>query len=55
MKQSFITFMDALKLRLRKYQLHPILHELVTEYARLGEEQRLPYILQERSALGKVE
>lgn len=35
MKQSFITFMDALKLRLRaKDQLHPILQELVTGYAR---------------------
>jgi hypothetical protein len=33
--QSFITFMDALKLRLRaKDQLHPILQELVTGYAR---------------------
>ncbi|KAI5829786.1 vacuolar protein sorting-associated [Schizophyllum commune Tattone D] len=33
--QSFITFMDALKLRLRaKDQLHPILQELVTSYAR---------------------
>jgi hypothetical protein len=35
MTQSFITFMDALKLRLRaKDQLHPILQELVTGYAR---------------------
>ena len=34
-KQSFITFMDALKLRLRaKDQLHPILQELVTGFAR---------------------
>jgi hypothetical protein len=33
--QSFITFMDALKLRLRaKDQLYPILQELVTGYAR---------------------
>ncbi|KAL4066746.1 vacuolar protein sorting-associated [Scleroderma yunnanense] len=33
--QGFITFMDALKLRLRaKDQLHPILQELVTGYAR---------------------
>lgn len=33
--QSFITFMDALKLRLRaKDQLHPILQELMTGYAR---------------------
>ena len=33
--QSFITFMDALKLRLRaKDQLHPILQELVTGFAR---------------------
>ena len=33
--QSCITFMDALKLRLRaKDQLHPILQELVTGYAR---------------------
>ncbi|KAF8652595.1 hypothetical protein AX16_004316 [Volvariella volvacea WC 439] len=33
--QNFITFMDALKLRLRaKDQLHPILQELVTSYAR---------------------
>lgn len=33
--QSFITFMDALKLRMRaKDQLHPILQELVTGYAR---------------------
>ena len=33
--QSFITFMDALKLHLRaKDQLHPILQELVTGYAR---------------------
>ncbi|KAI5987852.1 vacuolar protein sorting-associated [Pisolithus albus] len=33
--QNFITFMDALKLRLRaKDQLHPILQELVTGYAR---------------------
>lgn len=33
--QSFITFMDALKLRLRaKDQLHPLLQELVTGYAR---------------------
>lgn len=33
--QSFITFMDALKLRLRaKDQLHPILQELMTNYAR---------------------
>ncbi|KAI0078732.1 vacuolar protein sorting-associated protein 28 [Panus rudis PR-1116 ss-1] len=33
--QSFITFMDALKLRLRaKDQLHPILQELVTGIAR---------------------
>lgn len=33
--QSFITFMDALRLRLRaKDQLHPILQELVTGYAR---------------------
>ncbi|KAF5387563.1 hypothetical protein D9757_006509 [Collybiopsis confluens] len=34
-KWSFITFMDALKLRLRaKDQLHPLLQELVTGYAR---------------------
>lgn len=33
--QSFITFMDALKLRMRaKDQLHPILQELATGYAR---------------------
>ncbi|KAJ8692679.1 Vacuolar protein-sorting-associated protein 28, variant 2 [Pleurotus ostreatus] len=33
--QNFITFMDALKLRLRaKDQLHPMLQELVTSYAR---------------------
>ena len=33
--QSFITFMDALRLRMRaKDQLHPILQELVTHYAR---------------------
>ncbi|THH05701.1 hypothetical protein EW145_g4611 [Phellinidium pouzarii] len=33
--QSFITFMDALKLRMRaKDQLHPILQELMTNYAR---------------------
>ena len=33
--QSFITFMDALKLRMRaKDQLHPIVQELVTGYAR---------------------
>ncbi|KAH7913005.1 vacuolar protein sorting-associated [Hygrophoropsis aurantiaca] len=33
--QNFITFMDALKLKLRaKDQLHPILQELVTGYAR---------------------
>ncbi|KAG5339342.1 hypothetical protein C0989_004672 [Termitomyces sp. Mn162] len=33
--QNFITFMDALKLQLRaKDQLHPILQELVTGYAR---------------------
>jgi ESCRT-I complex subunit VPS28 len=33
--QNFITFMDALKLRMRaKDQLHPILQELVTGYAR---------------------
>ncbi|EKM55171.1 uncharacterized protein PHACADRAFT_120259 [Phanerochaete carnosa HHB-10118-sp] len=33
--QGFITFMDALKLRMRaKDQLHPILQELVTGYAR---------------------
>lgn len=33
--QGFITFMDALKLRLRaKDQLHPLLQELVTGYAR---------------------
>ncbi|KAI5983448.1 VPS28 protein-domain-containing protein [Pisolithus orientalis] len=33
--QNFITFMDALKLRLRaKDQLHPILQELVTGYTR---------------------
>ncbi|KAL0954822.1 hypothetical protein HGRIS_003767 [Hohenbuehelia grisea] len=33
--QNFITFMDALKLRLRaKDQLHPILQQLVTGYAR---------------------
>jgi ESCRT-I complex subunit VPS28 len=33
--QSFITFMDALKLRMRaKDQLHPILQDLVTGYAR---------------------
>jgi hypothetical protein len=33
--QSFITFMDALKLRLRaKDQLHPLLQELVTGYSR---------------------
>jgi ESCRT-I complex subunit VPS28 len=33
--QSFITFMDALKLHLRaKDQLHPILQELMTGYAR---------------------
>ncbi|CAK5274278.1 unnamed protein product [Mycena citricolor] len=32
---SFITFMDALKLRMRaKDQLHPILQDLVTGYAR---------------------
>jgi len=35
--QSFITFMDALKLRLRaKDQLHPLLQELVTCYARIN-------------------
>lgn len=33
--QGFITFMDALKLKMRaKDQLHPILQELVTGYAR---------------------
>ncbi|KDQ26463.1 hypothetical protein PLEOSDRAFT_1065827 [Pleurotus ostreatus PC15] len=33
--ENFITFMDALKLRLRaKDQLHPMLQELVTSYAR---------------------
>jgi ESCRT-I complex subunit VPS28 len=33
--QSFITFMDALKLRMRaKDQLHPILQELVTGFSR---------------------
>lgn len=33
--QGFITFMDALKLKYRaKDQLHPILQELVTGYAR---------------------
>ncbi|KAI5987271.1 VPS28 protein-domain-containing protein [Pisolithus orientalis] len=33
--KNFITFMDALKLRLRaKDQLHPILQEFVTGYAR---------------------
>jgi hypothetical protein len=33
--QSFITFMDALKLRLRaKDQLHPLLQELMTGYSR---------------------
>lgn len=33
--QSFITFMDALKLRMRaKDQLHPLLQDLVTGYAR---------------------
>lgn len=33
--QSFITFMDALKLRLRaKDQLHPLLQELVTSFSR---------------------
>jgi ESCRT-I complex subunit VPS28 len=33
--QAFITFMDALKLRMRaKDQLHPLLQELVTGYAR---------------------
>lgn len=34
-QQNFITFMDALKLGFRaKDQLHPILQELVTGYAR---------------------
>jgi len=34
-KQSFITFMDGLRLRMRaKDQLHPMLQELVTGYAR---------------------
>lgn len=34
-RQNFITFMDALKLGFRaKDQLHPILQELVTGYAR---------------------
>jgi ESCRT-I complex subunit VPS28 len=33
--QSFITFMDALKLRLRaKDQLQPLLQELMTGYSR---------------------
>ena len=33
--QKFITFMDALRLKLRaKDQLHPILQELMTGYAR---------------------
>ncbi|EJC99571.1 VPS28-domain-containing protein [Fomitiporia mediterranea MF3/22] len=33
--QSFITFMDALRLRMRaKDQLHPILQGLMTNYAR---------------------
>ncbi|KAH9479294.1 Vacuolar protein sorting-associated protein 28-like protein 1 [Psilocybe cubensis] len=33
--QDFITFMDGLKLRMRaKDQLHPLLQELVTGYAR---------------------
>ncbi|KAG8901875.1 Vacuolar protein-sorting-associated protein 28 [Tulasnella sp. 403] len=33
--QSFITFMDALKLRLRaKDQLHPLLQELMTSYSK---------------------
>lgn len=33
--QSFITFMDALKLKMRaKDQLHPVLQELMTNYAR---------------------
>jgi ESCRT-I complex subunit VPS28 len=33
--KSFITFMDALKLRMRaKDQLHPLLQELVTSFAR---------------------
>ena len=35
LSQSFITFMDALKLKLKaKDQLHPILQELMTGYAR---------------------
>lgn len=35
LSQSFITFMDALKLRMRaKDQLHPLLQDLVTGYAR---------------------
>ena len=34
-EQSFITFMDALRLRMRaKDQLHPMLQELMTGYAR---------------------
>ena len=35
LSQSFITFMDGLRLRMRaKDQLHPMLQELVTGYAR---------------------
>lgn len=35
LSQSFITFMDGLRLRMKaKDQLHPMLQELVTGYAR---------------------
>jgi ESCRT-I complex subunit VPS28 len=39
--QSFITFMDALNLRLRaKDQLHPRLQELMTGYARFKDSAK---------------
>lgn len=48
--QNFITLMDALKLKLRaKDQLHPILSELMSSYAKLNkssEWEGRPKILQ---------
>jgi ESCRT-I complex subunit VPS28 len=37
--QGFITFMDALKLKLRaKDQLHPLLSDLMSSYSRFGDQ-----------------
>jgi hypothetical protein len=62
LSQSFITFMDGLRLRMRaKDQLHPMLQELVTGYARFkaskdweGRSRMVSWCVCRRKALTSV-